>query len=181
MTDHMSGRKRKGAHGAGQDSPSPSSSADANFEAGKRASVGQLLMKCGRLLNELGIARVREEMGLAELRTVHTNLFAHIDMEGTRLTELATRVGISKQAVGQLVDQLDTMGAVERVPDPMDGRAKLIRFRREGGQPVLMRGLAVLAQLEAEIESELGRRQMAQLHRFLRRLEDFLLSSNADA
>jgi DNA-binding MarR family transcriptional regulator len=131
-------------------------------------------MKCGRLLNERGVDHLRTHMGADTLRTVHTNLFPHIDMEGTRLTELARRVGISKQAVGQLVDELEEMGTVERVPDPDDGRAKLIRFRREGGQPVLLRGLAVLAELEKQMEEEIGARQMKQLHRALLAIEAWL-------
>lgn len=145
-----------------------------DFEAAKRASVAQLLMKCGRLLNERGVQHFGEEMGVDTLRAAHTNLFPHIDMEGTRLTDLARRVGISKQAVGQLVDELEEMGAVERVPDQRDGRAKLIRFASEGGQPVLMRGMAVLGQLEAQMQDEIGTRQMKQLHRALLAIEAWL-------
>ena len=145
-----------------------------DFEAVKRASVAQLLMKCGRLLNERGVQQFGEEMGVDTLRAAHTNLFPHIDMEGTRLTDLAARVGISKQAVGQLVDELEEMGAVERVPDPRDGRAKLIRFASEGGQPVLLRGMAVLGQLEVQMQNEIGTRQMKQLHRALLAIEAWL-------
>ena len=155
-------------------------SSDSELEAAKRASVGQLLMKCGRLLNERGVEYLRREMGFDALRAAHTNLFPHIDMEGTRLTDLAQRVGISKQAVGQLVDELEEMGAVERVPDPRDGRAKLIRFGHEGGQPILMRGLAVLGELEAEMQAEIGGRSMKQLHRALLAIEDWLARESAD-
>ena len=147
---------------------------DTDFEAAKRASVGQLLMKCGRLLNERGVEHLREEMGFDILRAAHTNLFPHIDMEGTRLTDLAKRVGISKQAVGQLVDELEEMGAVERVPDPRDGRAKLIRFGSEGGQPILMRGLMVLGELEAQMQAQIGARPMKQLYRALLAIEAWL-------
>ena len=151
-----------------------------NFEAAKRASVGQLLMKCGRLLNERGVAHLGAEWGVDTLRAAHTNLFPHIDMEGTRLTHLAKRVSISKQAVGQLVDELEDMGVVERVPDPRDGRAKLIRFAREGGQPVLMRGLAVLGELEAQMQAQIGARRMKQLHRTLLAIENWLTQEPAD-
>ena len=145
-----------------------------DFEAAKRASVAQLLMKCGRLLNERGVEHFGEQMGVDTLRAAHTNLFPHIDMEGTRLTDLAKRVGISKQAVGQLVDELEDMGVVERVPDPEDGRAKLIRFVREDGQPILVRGLAVLGELESQMEAHIGTRPMKQLHRALLALEAWL-------
>ena len=147
---------------------------DVDFEAAKRASVGQLLMKCGRLLNERGVEHLNAEWGVDTLRAAHTNLFPHIDMEGTRLTDLANRVGISKQAVGQLIDELEEMGIVERVPDPRDGRAKLIRFAHEDGRPILFRGLAVLGELEDQMQTAIGERQMKQLHRVLLAIEDWL-------
>lgn len=150
------------------------------FEAKKRASVAQLLMKCGRLLNDLGVESMRAEMGYEGLRAAHTNLFPHIDLEGTRLTDLAKRVGISKQAVGQLVDELEELAVLERVPDPGDGRAKLIRFVEEGGEPVLVRGLGVLGELEAQMEAHIGARQMKQLHRALLGIEAWLTEGAPD-
>ena len=66
------------------------------------------------------------------------------------------------------------MEVLERVPDPQDGRAKLIRFRREGGKSVLMRGMAVLGQIDGEIAERLGPRQTKQLHRALLDLEGWL-------
>jgi DNA-binding MarR family transcriptional regulator len=146
------------------------------LEVAKRASVGQLLMKCGRLFNDMGVEAMRNEMGFEGLRAAHTNLFPHIDLDGTRLTDLAKRVGISKQAVGQLVDELEEMGALERAPDPNDGRAKLICFAREGGKSVLLRGLAVLGELEADMEAHIGTRRMKELHRALLAVESWLLS-----
>jgi DNA-binding MarR family transcriptional regulator len=148
----------------------------AEFEAKKRASVAQLLMKCGRLLNDRGVESMREEMGFEGLRAAHTNLFPHIDLEGTRLTDLAKRVGISKQAVGQLVDELEEMGALERVPDPQDGRAKLIRFGTDEDGPMLTRGLEVLSDLEAHMEQHIGSRRMKELHRALLAVEAWLLA-----
>lgn len=120
-------------------------------------------------------------MGIDYLRAAHTNLLPHIDMQGTRLTDLARRVGISKQAVGQLVDELEDMGTVERVADPRDGRAKLIRFVREDGQPILIRGLAVLTELEAEMRDHVGTRKVEQLHRALIAVEAWLTTDPHEA
>lgn len=73
------------------------------LEVAKRESVGQLLLKCARLLDERAVARVNREGGAqARLRPAHTRLVPHIEPEGTRLTELARRLGITKQAVGQV-------------------------------------------------------------------------------
>lgn len=125
-----------------------------DLEAAKRASVAQLLMKGARLLNEQALVLAREQMGMPGLRPAHTSLLPHIDLEGTRLTEIARRLGVSKQAVGQLVAELEAMGGLERVPDPADGRAKLVRF--VGGGAGLLQGLRVLGEVEAELRVRLG-------------------------
>jgi DNA-binding MarR family transcriptional regulator len=105
------------------------------------------------------------------LRPAHTALFAHIDLEGTRLTTVAARAGISKQAVGQLVNELVEMGALERSPDPEDGRAKLIRFAMRDGELSLMHGMRVLGGLEREIETLLGAESTEHLLTTLQRLD----------
>ncbi len=135
----------------------------AEIEAAKHASTAQLLFRCARLVNDRGLARLREATG-HDIRAAHTNLFPYIDLEGTRLTVLARRVGISKQAVGQLVDELTTMGVVERVPDPADGRAKLIRFRAtEDGEHGILAGLRLLGEVEADLAVQLGPARWAGL------------------
>lgn len=141
----------------------PKDSYSQQLEAAKRASVGQLLFKTARLLNEKAIARVRRRTGRSELRTSHTALFPHIDLEGTRLTVLAGRLGVSKQAAGQLVEELEELGMVERVPDPSDGRAKLVRFTA-GGRRGLLAGLQLLGEIEGELEQRVGAEQFAALH-----------------
>lgn len=132
-----------------------------DLAAAKRASVGQLLFRCARRVNERAIERVREATG-QPVRTAHTLLFPHIDLAGTRQTELARRLGVTKQAVGVLVDELVAMGALERVPDPADGRARLVRFA--GGEGALLHGLGVLAGVERELAEEIGPERWAALH-----------------
>ena len=131
--------------------------------AAKAGSVAQLLFKAARLLNERAVARLEPVPGAVRLRPAHTSLFPHIDLTGTRLTELARRLGISKQAVAQLVDELEQMGALEKIADPEDGRAKLIRFSKQGGR-TLLAGVKHLKTVEAELAAELGPAQMQALH-----------------
>src|SRR5690606_18063721 len=137
-----------------------------DFEAKKRASFLQVLFKAARLANEEGIARARAAAGEGRLRVAHTTLFPHISFEGVRLTQLAERVGVTKQAVAQLVDELEEMGLVERVPDPSDGRAKRIRFSARGREG-LMLGLGVLKKLERELAAAVGAEELAAAHRTL--------------
>ena len=132
------------------------------LEADKARSTLQLLFKAARLINEDAIARVRKRTG-EPVRVAHTALLPHVDLEGTRLTELARRMGVTKQAVGQLVDELEQMGQLERVPDPEDSRAKLVRFSKRGRKG-LLDGLAVLRELEAELVAAVGKQRVAELH-----------------
>jgi DNA-binding MarR family transcriptional regulator len=62
----------------------------------------------------------------------HYPVFEHINPTGTRLTTLAHRAGITHQAMAQLVSELEQRDIVERIPDPTDGRARLVRLTGEG-------------------------------------------------
>jgi DNA-binding MarR family transcriptional regulator len=137
-----------------------------SLERAKAASLGQVLFKCARLLDEQALARVRERTGIG-LRRAHTALFPHIDLTGTRLTDLAQRAGVSKQAIAPLVDEMVEMGVLERIPDPDDARAKRIQFASQRGRSGILAGLAVLAELEAELAAAIGKRKMTQLHELL--------------
>lgn len=152
--------------------PPPSDDFSERLERAKRASWAQLLMRCARLVNERGLARVRDRFGVP-VRPAHTTLFPHIDLEGTRLVDLARRVGTTKQAVGQLVTELEEMGVLTREPDPEDGRAKRVCFTPRGRQS-LFEGLAVLGEIEGELEARLGPKRMKALHEGLLALLDVL-------
>jgi len=141
---------------------------EAEIEAAKRQSFGHLLLKTARLFNERAVARVRAKTG-ADFRAAHTALLPHVDFDGTRLTELAARVGTSKQAVGELVAELEEMGMLRRDVDPSDARARLVRFTPRGKR-ALLHGLGVLGEIEAELAGELGAAALARLRGDLGRL-----------
>lgn len=132
------------------------------LDRAKAASLGHLLFKSARLLNEIGVARVRRKFSLDALRPSHMQVLPHLDLEGTRATVLAQRMGITKQAVGQLLDDLEAMGMLERVPDPTDARARLVRFT-EQGKAGIFEGLAVLAGVEAELVATVGAERLARM------------------
>lgn len=129
------------------------------LEAAKARSLGQHLLRCARLLDALAVERVRQQTGLP-IRTAHTALVPHIDLDGTRPTEIARRLGVTKQAVAPLLDELEQMGLIERVPDPRDRRARLVRFAGPDG---MLHGLGVLGQLERELACALGEDRVAAL------------------
>jgi DNA-binding MarR family transcriptional regulator len=103
------------------------------------------------------------------VRPAHFTVFQHMPPEGIRLTALADAALLTKQSMGYLVDDLEARGYVERVPDPTDRRAKVVRFTVRGRE-VEEAVRAVIRQMEAEWEARLGRDDYVQLLRLLRAL-----------
>jgi DNA-binding MarR family transcriptional regulator len=124
------------------------------------------------LLNEvkdLAVAELHRRLadeGHPDVRPGHGCVFRFVEREGSRLTELSERSGLTKQAVGEVVDDLVELGYVERVPDPRDARAKLIRLTKRGGD-----GQAAAQRIFADIERrwarQVGQEQMASLRQTL--------------
>ncbi len=69
-----------------------------------------------------------------KLGASHIQITRHLAPAGCRLTELALLAGITKQAMGKLVDQCAAWGLVERRSDPRDARAIQIAFTKVGLQ-----------------------------------------------
>jgi DNA-binding MarR family transcriptional regulator len=146
--------------------PAISTAERRRFEALRDAATLQLLFKAARLANERALARAAADPARPPVRPAHTALFPHLDFEGIRLTDLAARVGVTKQAVGQLVDDLAALGMVERIDDQTDRRARRVRFSRRG-HAALVQGLGVLSEIEDTLAASVGRRRMRELHETL--------------
>ena len=67
-----------------------------------------------------------------QVGAAHIHITRHLSLRGSRLTDLAHSAGMTKQAMGDLVDQCEAWGLVERHPDPLDGRARLVVFTPTG-------------------------------------------------
>ncbi|HEX3243401.1 MAG TPA: MarR family winged helix-turn-helix transcriptional regulator [Solirubrobacterales bacterium] len=106
------------------------------------------------------------ERGYADIRHAHGCVFRWVDPEGTRLTELAELAGHSKQAVGEFVCDLEARGYVERVPDPADGRAKIIRLTERGAEAKAT-ALEIFAEIEAEWAERIGPERVEALREAL--------------
>jgi DNA-binding MarR family transcriptional regulator len=91
-----------------------------------------------------------------DVTRAHSSVLANIDVEtGTRLTVLADRASVTKQAIGQVVAELETRGFVKRTPDPQDGRAKLVRLTA-GGRNLIAAAYEVIGQIEAAVLNQVG-------------------------
>lgn len=100
----------------------------------------------------LGLSNLaaRDQVGAA-----HLHISRHLPREGARLTELAARAGMTKQAMGTLVTQCEAWGMVQRETDPADARARRVVFTPTG-LAWLGAYEEVLAQVENEVREAIG-------------------------
>jgi DNA-binding MarR family transcriptional regulator len=91
----------------------------------------------------------------AQVSAAHIHITRHLELQGTRLTELAQRAGMSKQAMGDLVDQCEAWGLVRREADPRDARARIVKFTPTG-LVWLQAFRDAVAQAEREFRTEVG-------------------------
>jgi DNA-binding MarR family transcriptional regulator len=107
--------------------------------------------------------------GYADIRPTHTIVFALVGPDGMRMSELAARAQLTKQLVNHLVTAMEECGYVERVPDPTDGRGKLVRLTARG-QQASQKGWEIIQGLEIEWSHRVGERQMHELRTLLEHL-----------
>ena len=97
----------------------------------RATNLGRLMFRGYRVIN----ARLLDELsgaGHTALRLGHVGVLSNLDLTaGTRLVTLAERAGVTKQAIGPVVRELERLGYLLTAPDPDDGRAKPIIDRIE--------------------------------------------------
>ena len=135
-------------------------------------NLGILLREPFRLASEQLHERFAER-GHPEVRAPHGNVLQYLDDSGTRVSVLAQRAQITKQSMAELVAHLERHGYVTRIPDPHDGRAKLVRATARGGQ-VYAIAREFVAELEEEWTRGLGRDKMGQLRALLEDLNELV-------
>jgi DNA-binding MarR family transcriptional regulator len=120
---------------------------------------------------ERALLRALAEHGFSDLRPAHGKVFETVRGEGSRLTDMAERALLTKQSMQYLVDDLERLGYLERIPDPGDRRAKLVRLTPRGRETVLV-GRQAIAALEQRWIARLGETKMERLRRLLEELAE---------
>jgi DNA-binding MarR family transcriptional regulator len=111
----------------------------------KRFLVGLFLDTAHTMVADL-VQRL-EAASFTGIRPAHSRLFENLDPDGTRLATLATRAQMTHQSMSELVQAMERVGYVERVPDPSDGRARLVRLTPLG-QAMMRTALAELTDIQ---------------------------------
>lgn len=129
--------------------------------------AGNTIAMLGRAYSLLGFQIVDGVVGAGfPQKPSHSAVFAQISPEGNRLSELARGANMTPQAMGELVDELEELGYVERRPDPTDRRAKLIVLTPRGHECIAA-GIATIQGIEQRIDQILGAKGHADLRRLL--------------
>lgn len=127
--------------------------------------VGQLLGAVVRVM-EAELHRRMRAAGYADVRPSHFAVFRHLPPAGSRLTELAERAQMTKQSAGELVSYLEDRGYLERLPDPLDGRVRIIKLTAQGERSRAAASEA-FRQIQAGWAREVGARRVAELRETL--------------
>ena len=127
--------------------------------------IGALLRMPWETVRRRMLERLHEH-GFDDLDAPHLNVLLYPGPQGSRPSELAARLGMSKQAVNYLLGELERCGYIERRPDPDDLRSRRIALTERGEAVGLVMREAV-AEVEREWEAKLGRKQFAQLRGLL--------------
>lgn len=101
-------------------------------------------------------------LGHSKLRPAHARFMVFLGWEGSRITDIAKAMDVTKNAVGQLVSEMEDLGYVERVPDSADGRAKIVRYTKKG-RALIADAAAIAKRLDGEIEAVIGARRLTEL------------------
>lgn len=134
------------------------------------AQAANTIAMLGRAYSLLGFQIVDGVVGAGyPQKPSHSAVFAQISPQGSRLSALARGANMSPQAMGELVDELEELGYVERQPDPTDRRAKLIMLTPRG-QECIAAGIATIKGIEGRIDRILGADGHAELRRLLTEL-----------
>jgi DNA-binding MarR family transcriptional regulator len=144
---------------------------EADYCQGEPMDVATLMFIAYRAMDDR-VIRAMREAGF-DVTVAQARLAQRIADEGCRLTDLAEQAQVTKQTASLLVAALEREGLVERVADPADGRARLIRFTHRG-QAARERAQQVVMAVEQEWNDHLGPELAAGLRESLTKLRDLV-------
>ena len=109
--------------------------------------------------------------GITDITLAQARVAARIGPDGSRVSDLAEQARVTKQSAAFLVEQLETAGYVERVPDPTDGRARLVRLTTRARR-VAEAADAEVQRVLSEWADHVGEERLRQMHETLRDLRE---------
>lgn len=134
------------------------------FEA-KDTNIAQLFMRAFYWADE-SLQNLISAKGWPAITRAQSLVFVNIGEGVTRPSDIATRIGVTRQAIHQTLNELIEMGYLRLEPDPTDKRAKVIRYTEKGAR-LGLDALAALKDVEAELARRIGQDSMLNLRQAL--------------
>lgn len=136
----------------------------------RQRHIGRLLLRAHQDFSARALEGLQTS-GYPHLSLAHIGILPFLNEPGIRTTVLAKRAGMTKQGMGQHLETLVQLGYVERIADPDDGRAFLVRFTHSGGK-LLSVAIAVTDSIEADYAALIGVESLETLKRLLEKLSE---------
>jgi len=112
-----------------------------------------------------------QNAGYPDVTFALVNILGHLDRNGgVQQTQIAEKAGLTKQAIGQFLDELEKLNLIERVTDPKDKRARLVRYTAQG-KKFLTVADKIKAQIEEEYAAKIGAQNLATMSNLLHKLQ----------
>ena len=137
---------------------------------GQLQELGILLFVANRALEQRAFDAV-VAAGITDITLAQARVAARISPDGSRVSDLAEQARVTKQSAAFLVEQLEKAGYVERVPDPTDGRARLVRLTARARR-VAHAADAEVRRVLTEWADRVGEERLRQMHETLRDLRE---------
>ncbi|MFN5758663.1 MAG: MarR family winged helix-turn-helix transcriptional regulator [Sphingomonadaceae bacterium] len=110
-----------------------------------------------------------QQRGWPSITRSQSMVLANVANGVTRASRLAENLGVTRQAMSQLLADMVKKGLIELIPDPDHGRAQLVQFAPQA-DGIREDARRVLRDLEAELEISIGAQQMASLRQAFEQL-----------
>lgn len=128
--------------------------------------------KCARALrNDMLVSG--HQRGHTEIQSSHNAVFATLPSDGARAADMALRAGVTRQSMGEVIRDMTRLGVVETIPDPKDGRAKIVRFT-DYGKTLATEGKRHIMEREQMFRAEFGDDDWETTRRVLARVRELL-------
>ncbi len=141
-----------------------------DLDSYRKNNIGQSLLEVARDFQKNALTEYTKA-GHSHLQISHQAILTHLSLSGSRLTELAQRASMTKQAMGQLIDEVERLGYVKRMPDPTDGRAKIVCFTDQG-RTLIKSGTEIGDTIQEKYSALIGEKKMHRLRDLLEELHE---------
>ena len=153
---------------SGSSSSSAFTNSDGNSAPFGPPMIGALLRRPWETVQRRMLERLHDE-GFADLDFAHLIVFQYPGPQGARPSELAARLGMTKQALNYLLGELERLEYIQRQPDPDDLRSKRVALTGRGASAIRVIREAVV-EIESDWAEQLGPERFAHFRTLLREL-----------